>query len=218
MTNPYTLLGISESASDDDVKKAYRARVVEYSSDNYKAEPNATIAAEKLEEFNAAYDEIMSRRRVGVSSSEQSNGSFSAKSGVYADICTLIKNGSLDSATQKLNEITEANRGAEWNFLMGCVSREKGWLEDAFRYACAATSMEPDNAEYSALYDALSSGRTSGSSYTPYGNSTASSQQTGTPYSNNPSSPCADGGDACSTLCQCLCLYSACQSCCCHGN
>ena len=69
MSDPYKVLGVSSSATDDEIKKAYRALVKQYHPDNYTNNPLADLAAEKMKEINLAYDEIQKIRAGGGSSS-----------------------------------------------------------------------------------------------------------------------------------------------------
>lgn len=55
MKDPYDVLGVSRNASEDEIKKAYRALAKKYHPD---ANPNNPEAAEKMKEINAAYDQI----------------------------------------------------------------------------------------------------------------------------------------------------------------
>ena len=65
MNDPYQVLGISESASDEEVKRAYRELARKYHPDNYHDNPLADLAQEKMKEINAAYEEIQKRRSGG---------------------------------------------------------------------------------------------------------------------------------------------------------
>ena len=62
MNDPYKVLNISENASDDEVKKAYRDLARKYHPDNYHDNPLADLAQEKMKEINSAYEEIQKRR------------------------------------------------------------------------------------------------------------------------------------------------------------
>ena len=53
--DPYTVLGVSRNASEDEIKEAYRKLAKKYHPD---ANPNDASAAEKMKEINAAYDQI----------------------------------------------------------------------------------------------------------------------------------------------------------------
>ena len=55
MSDPYEVLGVSPSASDEELKKAYRELVKKYHPDNYNDNPLADLAEEKMKEINEAY-------------------------------------------------------------------------------------------------------------------------------------------------------------------
>ena len=59
------MLGVSEDASDEEIKKAYRELVKKYHPDKYTDNPLAEVAAEKMKEINAAYDQITKDRKAG---------------------------------------------------------------------------------------------------------------------------------------------------------
>ena len=63
--NPYDVLGVPQSASDDEVKKAYRELSRKYHPDANVDNPLADLAEEKFKEIQEAYDEIMRQRSSG---------------------------------------------------------------------------------------------------------------------------------------------------------
>lgn len=65
MTDPYQVLGVSPTASDDEVKKAYRALCKRYHPDANVGKPDAAQAEKKFMEVQQAYEEIMHRRQGG---------------------------------------------------------------------------------------------------------------------------------------------------------
>ena len=69
MRDPYSVLGVSQNASDDEVKKAYRELARKYHPDNYQNNPLADLAEEKMKEINEAYDTITKQRSGGYSGS-----------------------------------------------------------------------------------------------------------------------------------------------------
>ena len=65
INNPYEVLGVSPSASDDEIKKAYRDLTRKYHPDANVDNPLADLAEEKFKEVQEAYDMIMKERASG---------------------------------------------------------------------------------------------------------------------------------------------------------
>ena len=63
MTDPYKILGVDRSMSDEEIKQAYRALARKYHPDRYTDPDLAEIATEKMKEINAAYEEIQEERK-----------------------------------------------------------------------------------------------------------------------------------------------------------
>ena len=57
--DPYEVLGVPRNASDDEIKKAYRRLAKQYHPDMH---PNDPEAAKKMNEINAAYEQIKNPR------------------------------------------------------------------------------------------------------------------------------------------------------------
>ena len=57
MKDPYSVLGVSQNATDEEIKKAYREQARKYHPDNYANNPLSDLAEEKMQEINEAYDE-----------------------------------------------------------------------------------------------------------------------------------------------------------------
>lgn len=185
MKDPYEVLGVSETATDAEVKKAYLNLARKYHPDNYHDNPLADLAQEKMKEINAAYEEI-NKRRSGRGSASGNTGSAygygygyggqtayqnyggrygGSSSSVLQQVRMAINSGDLSRAEALLANYSEHN--AEWNFLRGAVCYRRGWMDEAKRYYTTACQMEPDNAEYRQALDYMENG--AAGSYHPNG-------------------------------------------------
>lgn len=170
MTDPYQILNVSSTASDDEIKKAYRELARKYHPDNYHDNPLADLAQEKMKEINAAYDEIQRRRSSsgsGSAAAYQSYGSYqqqSSGSAVFRQVRLAINRNDLHTAEQLLSQI--GDHDAEWNYLKGTICYRRGWIDEARRYYQNACQMDPGNAEYRRALDLMEN---SGTAYRPEG-------------------------------------------------
>lgn len=153
MTNPYEVLGISENASEDQIKTAYREMVKKYHPDKYQNNPLADLAEEKLREVNEAYDSIMKNGGPGQSTGNSGFGGGGAKNPIYQQIRRDIDMNKLAAAEAGLNKINV--RDAEWIFLAGMISYKKGWYDDATSKIRQACSMDPNNREYAGILNSM---------------------------------------------------------------
>lgn len=79
MRDPYSVLGVSRSATEDEIKKAYRKLSRMYHPDANINNPNKKMAEEKFKEVQEAYDRIMDERENGGGySSYNSNSSYNS--------------------------------------------------------------------------------------------------------------------------------------------
>ena len=147
MTDPYKVLGISPSATDDQVKAAYRELARKYHPDVHAGSDLADLAAEKMKEVNEAYDTIMSQRRNG--------GGRSYSGSQYPDIRRMVQQERYYEAEELLNGIPQDRRDAEWYFLRGSVYYGRGWLDEAARNFRQAANMNPSNPEYRAALNRM---------------------------------------------------------------
>ena len=198
MNDPYSVLGVSSNASDEEIKRAYRELARKYHPDNYQNNPLADLAEEKMKEINEAYDAITKMRSGGAAGAYQTQGSYqggyqqqsASYSGgsVYARVRQAINLGNLGQAEQLLNTVTRQD--GEWHFLMGSIAYRKGWLDEAMQNYSLACQMDPGNMEYR---QALAMMQQGGQAYRPYGGGAV-----------------VDGMDCCTTM---LCMNCLCGGC-----
>lgn len=209
--DPYNVLGISPSASDKEVKKAYKELVKKYHPDQYQDNPLSEVAEEKMAEINRAFDEIMDQRRGGGSnfsynsdySSHQnssnnsySGGSYNSRAYDNMTIRNLIQQGNVTQAEQMLNAVDMSARDAEWHFLMGSICFKRGWLNDAYAQFVTASQMDPNNIEYRSALNQMNKQRSGFMAGDPMNGR----------YQSTP-----NGCTTCNCCCDLLCLDSCCE-------
>lgn len=157
MNDPYEVLGVARTATEEEIKTAYRELAKKYHPDNYADNPLADLAEEKMREINDAYDRIMAERRGNPGASGEAGGyqgSYTAHS-EFADIRTLISEGRIEDAQTLLDGVPPEKRNGEWYFLNGTVLYKRGWFEDAYTSFSTACRMNPENPEYRAALNRI---------------------------------------------------------------
>ena len=171
MRDPYQVLGVPSTATDEEVKKAYRDLARKYHPDNYHDNPLADLAQERMKEINEAYETVQQQRRQGHGAQTSysygrgyQNTYQNSYGGTFGRVRAAIQAGNLNLADELLN----ANRDhtGEWNFLKGVICSRRGWMDEAKRYFETAVQMDPNNAEYRQALD-MAEGRQRG--YNPFG-------------------------------------------------
>ena len=165
MNDPYKVLGVSQNASDKEIKKAYRDLARKYHPDNYHDNPLSDLAQEKMKEINDAYNTITRMREGGADFTPGGGSGSYSGSADGMRVRAAIQAGNLRLAQELLDKFP--SRNAEWNFLMGCLCYKKNWLEDARRHFQAAVDMEPNNPEYRQALNKMNRG--GGYAYRPTG-------------------------------------------------
>ncbi|MBE6672943.1 MAG: molecular chaperone DnaJ [Ruminococcaceae bacterium] len=158
MNDPYKVLGVAPNASDEEIKKAYRTLARKYHPDNYAGTPMAELAEEKMKEINQAYEAITKARAAGESVGGDTD-SYDVNTITYAKIRRMINTDRIDEANAALDYISPTARGAEWNFLKGCILVRRGWYYDAQKYFETACYLAPDNEEYMQAVESLKDAR-----------------------------------------------------------
>ena len=203
MKDPYSILGVSVGASDEEVKNAYRNLARRYHPDNYDDNnPLKELAKEKMQEINAAYDEIQrdrseSERQSTSSGSGYSNsGSSYSSNTIYATVRQRINERKYRDAEQLLMTVSEFDRTADWHFLNSVCLMQRGRTADAMRELELACSMDPSNLEYQKAKEMFN---TSGSRYGS------------TYYGDTGRRPRSSSDDACDCCMNLMCLDCLCE-------
>ena len=213
--DPYKVLGVSRDASDEEIKTAYRRLAKKYHPD---LNPGDTEAAKKMQQVNAAYEQIKNPEKAAQSQRSGQSGSygggyydpfggygpFGGGYGQYGGAggqagdsyqqaaYNYIRFGRYREAINALANSTQ--RGARWYYLSALANDGLGNQVTDLEHIRRAVSMEPDNMEYLDLLQRMERG---GETYRrTAGNFTGFS-----------------GGSVCPSLC--LCYFA--QLFCCRG-
>ncbi len=180
MRNPYQILGVSESADMDEIKKAYRKLSRIYHPDANVNNPNKDQAEAKFKEIQGAYQQIVNERERGSSSNTYGQGTYQQGPfggfggfGSYTETRqqnqestrmqaagNYIRNGYYKEALNVLESMTSSERNAKWYYYSAMANQGTGNNITAREHAQKAVQLEPSNYQYQALLQRLQSGET----------------------------------------------------------
>ena len=178
--DPYQILGVSPSASDDEVKQAYRTLSKKYHPDaNINSEHQAEYT-EKFKQVQNAYKTIMdSRKKVftqqnfGGQGQSQSTYQYNGnEQAAFNDAAAYINAGRFQDALNVLEQIR--TRNSIWFYYSALAMNGIGNNVTALEYAQTAAQMEPGNIQYIFLVQQLQAGS---------GQYRSTQQSYGSPYS-----------------------------------
>ena len=173
--DPYKVLGVSPNASDEEIKSAYRRLAKQYHPD---LNPGDAEAARKMQQVNAAYDQIKNPEKYrsqntggyGGYSSYDPFGGFGGSQRAYSDsegtdsyqqaALNYIRFGRYQEALQALSNSTDRN--ANWYYLSAVAHDGLGNQVTALEHIRRAVSMAPDNLLYLRTLEQIENG---GASY-----------------------------------------------------
>ncbi|MCL1859748.1 MAG: J domain-containing protein [Oscillospiraceae bacterium] len=147
MSDPYEILEINRSATDEEIKKAYRELAKKYHPDNFKDNPLSDLASEKMKSINEAYDQIQKEKAYN---STQNNNyyNYSNSDSSFPKIRELINNKRFSEAEFMLDAVDSNEKNAEWYYLKGVILTDRGWFFDAQKNFETACNLDPGNKEY----------------------------------------------------------------------
>ena len=171
MIDPYSILGVSPNASDEEVKKAYRKLSRIYHPDANIDNPNKEQAEEKFKQVQQAYEQIMREREQGSAGyGSGAYGGFGGFSGQadnsYQDeesmrrqaAANYIQSRHFQEAMNVLSSLK--NRNGEWYYLSAMTNMGLGNNVNALNDIRTAVNMEPDNMQYRMLLQRMEGGGT----------------------------------------------------------
>ena len=138
------LLGLSEGATEEEIKDAYSKLRAKYLEDRFKDGEEGNEAARMPTRLDTAYAEIMSE----LAESNSENGGTS-----FERVEELIRSGDIQEAQRVLDSFNE--RGARWHYLQSVVFYKKSWMNESKKQLEIAMQLEPDNEKYKETYRKL---------------------------------------------------------------
>ena len=154
MTDPYSVLGVSRDATDEEIKKAYRTLSRKYHPDANINNPNKDKAEEMFKTIQQAYNQIMKEKQGGYTSS-----AYSQNRGGTVHLraaANYINNGGYDEALNVLSAIQD--KDARWYYYSAMANSGKGNQATAMEHARRAVELDPDNMQYRMFYQRMNSG------------------------------------------------------------
>ncbi len=197
MRDPYQVLGVSRTATDDEIKKAYRTLARKYHPDSNAGSAQAAGSEEIMKEINEAYEAIQKERSGKTSSGGTYHTYTSSGTTSFYEVRRLISEGHYSDAELIIDSTPSSDRGAEWNYLKGCLLTQRGYYYDAMRYIEIACYLDPMNQEYREAKNRMR----------------MRSQNFGNGYNTSNNTGNCDLCDLCSAL---ICCDTCCS--CCGGN
>lgn len=164
MSDPYQVLGLNSSATEEEVKKAYKTLAKKYHPDVTGNDPSA---AKKMQEINAAYDAIINHKS---DSSYRSSGYYDSwhnttdsdegESNELKAAAAYINARHFKEALNALSSVKAEDRNGRWYYYSSVAKYYSGDTSGAYADISEAIKREPGNYVYQNFFDRLRTGRT----------------------------------------------------------
>lgn len=158
MSNPYTVLGVSPNATDDEIKEAYRKLAKKYHPD---INPDKELAEAKMKEINYAYDTIKKMREQGTSYQDSSNynsnynNTYTNSDINFQTVERYIMAREYFLARIMLDQIPKTT--SKWYYYSAIINYNLGDIQTAEYHIDIACNMEPNNLNYKNLKSQMES-------------------------------------------------------------
>jgi len=166
MDDPYKILGVSPDASDEEIKRAYRALAKKYHPDR---NPGDQEAAKKMQQINSAYERIKNPEKY---TAQQGPDPYEDPFAGFYGYQTQQREPEGDTYQkaakryiqyhkfhEALNALKESKqKDARWYYLSAIANYGAGNEVTALEHIKRAVSMEPDNQEYLYTLEQMESG------------------------------------------------------------
>ncbi len=162
--DPYSVLGLTPDASDEEVKRAYRALAKKYHPD---MNPGDAHAAEMMNKINAAYDQIKNPQpRTNTQQRQYQDDPFAGwyrqgyqQSWAQTDPMEAARRyifvQEYERALRELQTVPEAQRTAQWYYFAAVANTNLGNRVLGYEQITRACAMDPTNAEYAAAREQI---------------------------------------------------------------
>ncbi len=185
MSDPYQVLGVPRGATEEEIKKAYRALSRKYHPDANVNNPNKAQAEEKFKEIQAAYQQVMKEKTGGYAGGYGQSGSGGREEDPFGGFGfgpfgfygydqrqstgyeeqphlraagNYIRNGYYREARTTLDQMDSGERNARWYYYSAIAHSSLGNNVAALEHARKAVSLEPGNGDYRQLQQTLENG------------------------------------------------------------